>query len=227
MDSNYFFYDGMYWVYLEDNWYASTWYNDPWALVTPDAVPSFLLGVPVRYYPRPPVYFRGWRSDAPPRWGEHRGNDWEQRHRGWDKWNRSAAPAPAPLAIYQQQYSGDRYPQVEQQPVLQSQNYRYQPREAVVQQHYQAQRVQSQPASSAQGRQRVPSSPSNAQHTPHRDNPSQQEAEKFRGPPRRHLLISRVARQASLRGSSHSKGRRSTCSSPPTTQGQAKEPRNQ
>ena len=23
--SNYFFYDGMYWVYVDDNWYASYW----------------------------------------------------------------------------------------------------------------------------------------------------------------------------------------------------------
>ena len=46
---------------------------------------------------------------------------------------------------YQRQYSGNRYPRVEQQQVLQTQNYRYQPQDAVVQQHYQAQRVQSAP----------------------------------------------------------------------------------
>ena len=54
--------------------------------------------------------FAGWRSDAPPRWGEHWGNDWEQHRSGWDQWNRSSAPAPAPLPVYQRQYSGDRYP---------------------------------------------------------------------------------------------------------------------
>ena len=27
--SNYFFCDGMYWVYQSDNWYASSWYNGP------------------------------------------------------------------------------------------------------------------------------------------------------------------------------------------------------
>jgi len=27
VNSNYFFYDGMYWIYQGDNWYASTWYN--------------------------------------------------------------------------------------------------------------------------------------------------------------------------------------------------------
>src|SRR5678816_2911972 len=35
VNSNYFFYDGMYWVYAYDNWYASTWYNGPWELVAP------------------------------------------------------------------------------------------------------------------------------------------------------------------------------------------------
>jgi hypothetical protein len=39
VNSNYFFYDGMYWVYVNDNWYASTWYNGPWELVAPDFVP--------------------------------------------------------------------------------------------------------------------------------------------------------------------------------------------
>jgi len=68
---NYFLYDGLYWVFQEDNWYASSWYNGPWQLVRPDDVPLFVLRVPVRYYRRPPVYFRGWISDAPPRWGEH------------------------------------------------------------------------------------------------------------------------------------------------------------
>ena len=148
VNSNYFFYDGMYWVYQRDNWYASSWYNGPWGLVAPEAVPLFILRVPVRYYRHPPAYFRGWRSDAPPRWGEHWGNAWEQSHRGWDNWNRSSVPAPAPLPVYQRQYSGNRYPRAEQQQALQSQNYRYQPHDAVVQQHYQAQRVQSAPATS-------------------------------------------------------------------------------
>ena len=139
LNSNYFFYDGMYWVYQRDNWYASTWYNGPWELVSPDAVPLFILRVPVRYYREAPAYFRGWASDAPPRWGDHWGNEWEKRRGGWDNWNRSAVPAPAPLPVYQRQYSGNRYPRVAQQQVLQSQNYRYQPQDPVVQQHYQTQ----------------------------------------------------------------------------------------
>ena len=150
LHSNFFFYDGMYWVYQGDNWYASSWYNGPWGLVEPYAVPAYVLRVPVRYYRQPPVYFGGWRSDAPPRWGEHWGHDWEQHRSGWDRWNRNSVPAPAPLPSYQRQYAGDRYPRAEQQNALQSRNYRYQPRDAVVQQHNQQQRTQGAPAPGAQ-----------------------------------------------------------------------------
>jgi hypothetical protein len=140
LNSNFFFYDGMYWVYQRDNWYASSWYNGPWGLVVPEYVPLFILRIPVRYYRVRPAYFRGWASDAPPRWGEHWGTGWEQQRHGWDQWNRKSAPAPAPLPVYQRQYSGNRYPPVQQQQQLQGQHYRYQPRDAVVQQHYQGQR---------------------------------------------------------------------------------------
>jgi len=143
--SNYFFYDGMYWVYERDNWYASTWYNGPWALVAPEVVPLYVLRVPVRYYRQPPAYFGGWQANAPPRWGEHWGSSWEQSRSGWDNWNRRAVPAPAPLPVYQRQYSGNRYPHVEQQQVIQSRSYRYQPRDAAVRQQYQAQRAQAAP----------------------------------------------------------------------------------
>jgi len=144
INSNYFFYDGMYCVFVDDNWYASTWYNGPWELVAPDFVPLFILRVPVRYYRHPPYYFRTWYANGPPRWGEHWGGTWEQHHRGWNHWNRAAVPAPAPLPVYQRQYSGTRYPAAGQQYALQTQNYRYQPRDAVVHQHYQtATRAQS------------------------------------------------------------------------------------
>jgi hypothetical protein len=147
LESNYFFYDGMYWVYDDDNWYASSWYDGPWSPVGPEFVPVFVLRIPVRYYRRPPVYFSGWASDAPPRWGDHWGHDWSQRRSGWDRWNRNAAHAPPPLPVYQRQYAGDRYPRrVEQQRDLQRQNYQYQPRNPVVRQHYQALGVQPAPA---------------------------------------------------------------------------------
>ena len=208
LDSNYFFYDGMYWLYQEDSWYASSWYNGPWVLVSPGAVPLFILRIPVRYYRHPPAYFRGWSPDVPPRWADHWGNDWEQSHRGWDSWNRRAVPAPAPLPIYQRQYSGNRYPHVEQQQVLERQHYRYQPRDPVVRQHFQAQQVQRAPAASPPARQVAPpqtrspqqgqraSSPPSSRRqavpcpAPRRPEHSRREraAQRFRGPlPPRHL----------------------------------------
>jgi hypothetical protein len=165
VNANYFFYDGMYWVYQSDNWYASSWYNGPWGIVRPEVVPLFVLRVPVRYYRQPPPYFHGWRADAPPRWDQHWGNEWSQRRSGWDHWDHNAAPKRAPLPTYQRQYSGNRYPPVEQQPALHSQKYKYQPREAEVQQHYQQQRersaatMQHQRESSAPHQQQAPRPP--------------------------------------------------------------------
>ena len=156
LNSNFFFYDGMYWVYQRDNWYASTWYNGPWRFVTPEMVPLFVLRIPVRYYRNPPAYFHGWRRDAPPRWGDHWGNDWAQHRGGWDQWNRRSAPAPAPLPVYQRRYSGERYPQVEQQRDIYNRNYRYQPRDAMVRQHEQAPVEQRAPAYRPQDRQVAP-----------------------------------------------------------------------
>ena len=106
VQANFFFYDGMYWVYQADNWYASSWYNGPWSPVAPAVVPLYVLRVPVRYYRAPPPYFGGWRADAPPRWGEHWGPAWQQQHHGWDEWDRRKAPGPAPLPSYQRQYQG-------------------------------------------------------------------------------------------------------------------------
>ena len=136
LDANYFFHDGMYWVYMNDNWYASSWYNGPWGIVGPEVVPLFILRIPVRYYRQPPLYFRGWQPNAPPRWGQHWGRGWEHQRNGWNHWNRSSAPAAAPLPIYQRQYSGDRYPRVEQQQTLRSQQYHYHPRNKVVNRHF-------------------------------------------------------------------------------------------
>jgi hypothetical protein len=184
LESNYFFYDGMYWVYQQDNWYASYWYNGPWGMVAPQVVPVFILRVPVRYYRRPPPYFRGWGPEAPPRWGEHWGPGWEQERGGWDRWDHRSAPRPAPLPTYQRQYTGPRYPSAEKQPELHSKNYRYQPQEVVVKQHYQAQRAiapqpppqskqgQSQTGGGQSQQQRAPTQPP-PQHAP---TPQQQQA---------------------------------------------------
>ena len=136
--SNYFFYDGMYWVYRGDSWYSSSWYDGPWRLEAPDLVPAYILRVPVRYYRRPPAHFAGWRSNAPPRWGERWGAEWQRHHRGWETWDRRAAPRPAPLPAYQRRYSGTRYPQPDQQRDLHDRNYRYRPRDTAVRQAYQA-----------------------------------------------------------------------------------------
>ncbi len=136
LDSNLFFYDGVYWAYAQDNWYASTWYDGPWDLISAEAVPDFVLRIPVRYYRRPPPYFLGWDREAPPRWGEHWGRDWEDRRRGWDHWDRASIPRRAPLPTYQREYSRDRYPHVDQQQALRERNYHYHPREDVVRGHF-------------------------------------------------------------------------------------------
>ena len=143
LNANYFFYDGLYWVYDGENWYASQWYNGPWEFVAPEAVPLYILRVPVRYYHRPPGYFDAWSANAPPRWDQHWGRAWAERRRGWDRWNRSAVPPPAPLPTYQRQYAGNRYPRPDQQIVLQSQNYRYWPHDTVAQRYYRTQEAQA------------------------------------------------------------------------------------
>lgn len=153
LEANYFFYDGMYWLYEDDSWYASSWYNGPWWFMGPEVVPVFVLRIPVRYYRRPPVYFHGWRHDAPPRWGHHWGRDWEQHRGGWDRWERHAVPAPAPLPVYQRQYSKDRYPRQAEQQQIQEKNYRYQPRDPVVQQYYKEQAAPRGPAQQGKPRQ--------------------------------------------------------------------------
>ena len=167
LDANYFFYDGLYWVYQDDNWYASSWYNGPWSFVEPEIVPVYILRVPVRYYRQPPRYFRAWRSDGAPRWGEYWGRDWEQHRHGWDQWNRRAAPAPAPLPVYQRQYSRERYPaQVEQQQVLQQRNYRHQSRDPVIRQHTQERAEQRSPEMRRPNRQESQQSAPRPQEAP-------------------------------------------------------------
>ena len=141
MHANYFFYDGLYWVFSNGNWYSSHWYNGPWYMVDPFDVPVYVLRVPVRYYTARPTYFSGWANDAPPRWGEYWGTDWVSRRAGWDRWNRASAPAAAPLPSYQRAYSGNRYPTVTQQAAIQTKSYSYQPRDAVAKARFQEQRA--------------------------------------------------------------------------------------
>jgi len=128
--SNYFFYDGYYWVFHDDRWFASSWYDGPWQSVAPDEVPLWVLRVPVRYYRRPPADFRGWRRDAAPRWGERWGRDWEQHRPGWNRWSRRDVPRAAPLPSYQRSYAGQHYPRdLEAQRTLRAKHYSHRPRE--------------------------------------------------------------------------------------------------
>lgn len=167
LNSNYFFYDGMYWIFETDRWYSSNWYNGPWASVDPEFVPLYLLRVPVRYFRRPPAFFVGWQANSPPRWGEHWGNTWAKQRAGWDRWNRRAMPAPAPLPTYQRKYFGDRYPSRDQQPILQKRNYRHEARDPLVRQQSNG------PGKNAEPPQRGRSEPSVAprQATPRQEAP--------------------------------------------------------
>jgi len=183
LDVNYYFYDGYYWVYQDDNWYASSWYNGPWSYVEPEFVPLYILRIPVRYYRQPPPYFRGWQRNAPPRWGQHWGRDWEHRRRGWDRWNRGSAPRPAPLPVYQRQYSGDRYPRAEQQSPLRDKHYRYQPRDKEVRQHIRPRVEPRETAPAQRGRQEAPAARSPRQQEPQRSAPQQGQPSDSRSQP--------------------------------------------
>jgi hypothetical protein len=105
---NYFFYEDRYWVFENDLWYASRGYNGPWDVIDPFFVPSYVLRVPVRYYTRPPSYFRGWRADAPPRWDEHWGRDWSARRSDWNRWDPRSAPPAVPPRDYPRATIDDR-----------------------------------------------------------------------------------------------------------------------
>lgn len=139
MRANYFFYDGLYWVYVPDGWYVSPWYDGPWDFVPVDNVPLFVLRVPVRYYGYPPVIFRQWLVDAPPRWDTVWGPDWASRHRQWQHWNRAATPPPAPLPRYQRSYTRANYPDEVRRRELAQQHYSYKPHDAQARQQWQNQ----------------------------------------------------------------------------------------
>jgi len=117
---NYFFSDGLFWIYSGDLWYQSAWYNGPWIEVGPDGVPLYLLRVPVRYYRRPPTYFSAWQSNRAPHWDEHWGPAWQQQRQGWDR--EPVNSARGPLPSYQRNYQGARYPAPAQQQSLAQQN---------------------------------------------------------------------------------------------------------
>lgn len=81
--TNYFFHDGLYWVFDGGDWYSSVTYSGPWEEVDRYEVPVALLQVPVRYYRSKPVSFRSYRVDAAPHWHEHWGHRWAERRTDW------------------------------------------------------------------------------------------------------------------------------------------------
>ena len=139
--TNYFFYDGLYWVYEGGEWQTSSWYNGPWQRVDRYEVPAPLLRVPVRYYRAAPATFQGYRAEAAPRWNEQWGTAWTARREGWERVETRSLPAPAPLPVYQRDFSGVRYPTtIDHQAVVMTERYRYQPREAVAQKVFEERR---------------------------------------------------------------------------------------
>lgn len=132
LELNFFFYDGIYWVFHGNGWYFSYWYNGPWRPVQAVAVPGLILRVPLRYYRNPPGHFRAWREDDPPHWDEHWGRDWD-RQRGDDWKHAPQGRHVAPLPQYQQGFSGKGYPQqIERQEELNRKNYHYEPQDPAV-----------------------------------------------------------------------------------------------
>jgi len=224
MNANFFFYDGMYWVYQRDNWYASSWYNGPWDFVAPQIVPLFVLRVPVRYYRNPPAHFRGWQRNAPPRWGDHWGNDWAQHRSGWERWDRRLAPRPAPLPVYQKKYAGDRYPQAERQQDMNSLQYRYRPRDEQVRQYTQerSQRQQDeQRMIQAQPRQQAaPQSTPRAQ-SPQSGGPAQQRSDPRQVPDRQAAPAIQERQQPSRQGSAQREQQAPAARQDNTRQGKA------
>ena len=153
VDSNYFFYDGLYWDYYGDRWYASPWYNGPWSWVDPVYVPTYVLWVPISYYRKPHHHWASWRRDRPPRWGDHWGRDWQARHNDIYR-GRSGGTARAPLPDYQRGYNRANYPrQATQQNTLHSQHYAYRPQENVGQRYYDQRGIRA--AQQQQGPQRT------------------------------------------------------------------------
>jgi len=137
---NYFFYDGLYWVFHHDRWYVSDWYDGPWEGVDPFDVPLFILRIPVRYYAEPPPYFGRWDRDRAPRWHETFGRDWAEAHRDWDRFDRRRVPPRAPLPDYQRHYRDDRYPSGGERDGLRSEHYRLDPQDPAARSYWERHR---------------------------------------------------------------------------------------
>jgi hypothetical protein len=132
--ANYFFYDGLFWVFNVDDgyWYSSSWYNGPWVVVEPDFVPQPILVVPYRYYHVRPAYWAGWAYDRPPRWDVYWGPRWVEHHRDWNHWDRNRRWTAAPLPLFQRDFPRNRYPSPDRQVTIYKERYNYKPRDVVV-----------------------------------------------------------------------------------------------
>jgi hypothetical protein len=132
--ANYFFYDGLFWVFNVDDgyWYSSSWYNGPWVVVEPDYVPQPILVVPYRYYHVRPAYWGGWAYDRPPRWDVYWGPRWVEHHHDWNHWDRNRRWTAAPLPVFQRDFPRNRYPAPAQQVTIYKERYNYKPRDVVV-----------------------------------------------------------------------------------------------
>jgi hypothetical protein len=170
--ANYFFDDGLYWVFNVDDgyWYSSSWYNGPWVYVEPAYVPQSILVVPYRYYRVRPEYWSGWQDDLPPRWGHQWGDRWESSRRGWDHWDRSRTYVAAPLPLYQKRYDRDHYPAPSQQVIIHNEQYHYQPQDVHVRRRH-ATILQEQSKGGAKARGKA----EGLEKTQHRDKAQQQE----------------------------------------------------
>jgi hypothetical protein len=236
LSKNLFFYDGLYWVLVENDWYYSSWYDGPWYLAEPELVPDFILRIPILYYRSPPAYFLHWNRAAPPRWGEHWGRAWQERRRGWDRWDRAAVPPRAPLPNYQRQYPRGRYPGAGEQRTLENRYYRYRPREPRDRSRLErspqfGRRIAPQPSRPAPERRRpgVPPqarrvSPGNVQRPP-AFSPSPPAASAERSPNANRPGGRPNARPAQPRGSSAPAGRQERRKEPPPREKDRGQPR--
>lgn len=77
---NFFQYGGQFYVFDAGTWYVGPAYNGPWQIVAREYVPRPILTVPVRYYHAPPVAWKRYHHDAPPRWAPAYGRRWDEGH---------------------------------------------------------------------------------------------------------------------------------------------------
>jgi hypothetical protein len=128
MSSNYFFYDGLYWVVPGQQLVFERlvrWPVGPDRAAVCARVRAARSGSLLR--PAASLFCRLERGCCPAL-GEYWGNDWQQQRSGWDSLGSSIRLSSRAVAGLSAQYSGSRYPRaVDQQYSIQATNYRYHP----------------------------------------------------------------------------------------------------